>query len=114
MAKPTQNTHRQNQDAPQNEPTNTSSGGAEERRPGEDFFTLPEDQVPQQNRASKNDLPAQASTEPESMLDRETHGQLLDISESDADRDIHPEDTVRGGLAQSSALEDNNRESNSQ
>jgi hypothetical protein len=100
--------NRQNQDAPQSEVANTSLGGAEERRPGEDFYTLPEDQDPKLHHAAPGDLPAREPQQPESMLDRETHGQLLDIKESDADRNIHPEDASGGGLAQSSSLHDNN------
>jgi hypothetical protein len=107
MDKNSQPPHRQNQDAPQNDAQNKPMGGVEPHQPGEEFFTLPED-GPHQRSTEDNTVPPRGVAEPKSFLERETNGQQLEIKESDADRDIHPEDTRHGGLAQNAPLYDNN------
>lgn len=100
----------------QNQPANTADpnaafpGTADEHRPGENLFTLPEMQEPQPRNPSKpqDTPPVEPITASTSMLDRETHGQLLDEPAPDGTSGI-TDSVINPIIAQSSALDDNNR-----
>ncbi|SMB91874.1 hypothetical protein SAMN00120144_2480 [Hymenobacter roseosalivarius DSM 11622] len=100
----------QNQPATTADPNAAFPGTADEHRPGENLYTLPEMQEPQPRNPSEPQAtaagePAAAET---SMLDRETHGQLLDEPAPDGKSGIS-DSVITPVIAQSSRLEDNNR-----
>jgi hypothetical protein len=100
----------QNQPANTADPNSVFPGTSDEHRPGENLFTLPEMQEPQPRNPSEPQVkphtePADAET---SMLDRETHGQLLDEPAPDGKSGIS-DSVINPIIAQSSRLEDNNR-----
>jgi hypothetical protein len=100
----------QNQPATTADPNSVFPGTSDEHRPGENLYTLPEMQEPQprnptEPQAASDIEPAAAHT---SMLDRETHGQLLDEPAPDGKSGIS-DSVINPVIAQSSRLEDNNR-----
>lgn len=99
----------QNQPATAADPNAAFPGTGDEHRPGENLYTLPEMQEPQpRNPSTPQDTPAAPATAETSMLDRETHGQLLDEPAADGKSGIS-DSVINPVIAQSSRLEDNNR-----
>ncbi len=100
----------QNQPATTADPNAAFPGTGDEHRPGENLFTLPEMQEPQPRNPSKpqDAPPAEPIATGESMLDRETHGQLLDEPAPDGKSGIS-DSVINPVIAQSSRLDDNNR-----
>lgn len=100
----------QNQPATTADPNAAFPGTADEHRPGDNLFTLPEMQEPQpRNPSEPQDKPQTEPADAEtSMLDRETHGQLLDEPAPDGKSGIS-DSVINPVIAQSSRLEDNNR-----
>lgn len=99
----------QNQPATAADPNAAFPGTGDEHRPGENLYTLPEMQEPQPRNSAEPQ--PKSTTEPAaemSMLDRETHGQLLDEPASDGKSGIS-DSVINPVIAQSSRLEDNNR-----
>ncbi len=74
------------------------------------FYTLPEMQAPQPRNPTEPQTtpPADPAAAHTSMLDRETHGQLLDEPAPDGKSGIS-DSVLNPIIAQSSRLEDNNR-----
>ncbi|WP_324671549.1 hypothetical protein [Hymenobacter sp. GOD-10R] len=101
----------QNQPATIADPNASFEGTQDEHRPGENLFTLPEMQDPQPRNPPKpqDDQPdAPQEVDAPSMLDRETHGQLLDEPAADGTSGVS-DSVLRPIIAQSSNLDDNNR-----
>lgn len=100
----------QNQPATTADPNAAFPGTSDEHRPGENLFTLPEMQEPQpRNPSTPQDTPApDPAAADTSMLDRETHGQLLDEPDPDGKSGVS-DSVINPIIAQSSQLDDNNR-----
>ena len=100
----------QNQPATTADPNAAFPGTSDEHRPGENLYTLPEMQEPQpRNPSEPQDQPRTEPADAETtMLDRETHGQLLDEPAPDGKSGIS-DSVINPVIAQSSRLEDNNR-----
>ncbi|GAB2475588.1 hypothetical protein GCM10011375_22920 [Hymenobacter qilianensis] len=100
----------QNQPATAADPNASFPGTGDEHRPGENLYTLPEMQEPQpRNPAEPQSKSAAEPATEMSMLDRETHGQLLDEPAADGKSGIS-DSVINPVIAQSSRLEDNNRD----
>ena len=100
----------QNQPANAADPNAFFEGTQDEHRPSDNLFTLPEMQEPQpRNPPTPQDEPATPiEVDAPSMLDRETHGQLLDEPAPDGMSGVK-DSVLNPVIAQSSNLDDNNR-----
>lgn len=92
------------------DPNASFEGTQDTHTPGDNLYTLPEMQEQQPRNPPKplDEKPAEPPVEAPSMLDRETHGQLLDEPAPDGTSGI-TDSVLRPITAQASNTDDNNR-----